>query len=150
MATSAEEAALLCSLRDASSNNTSPVEREDDTIVDTIVKTHIENRTAIPSSSPNDDRQLQTSTPALPPLEGSSSVGVSIDTTEAPKKAYKMRPKDPRKVRFVLFFLSYAFVCSIYCLGDLATSNELSLPLCDYFCKPHVLTFVAITSPSFS
>jgi len=55
-----------------------------------------------------------------------------------------------RKVR-VCIVLSYAFVCSIYCLGDLAASNELHSPLYDCPCKlRHVLTEVTITSPSSS
>jgi len=116
MATSAEEAALLFSLRDGSSNNTSPVEREDDTIVDAIVKNHIENnRTALSSSSPDDDKLLQaSSTPALPPLEGSSSVGAPADTTTkaAPDPVKRQRPKDPRNVRVCIVLLC-EFVCSI-------------------------------------
>ena len=115
MATSAEEAALLFSLRDGSSNNTSPVEREDDTIVDAIVKTHIENnRTALSSSSPDDDKLLQaSSTPALPPLEGSPAGAPADNTTKvAPDPVKRQRPKDPRNVRVCIVLLC-EFVCSI-------------------------------------
>ena len=35
-------------------------------------------------------------------------------------------------------------MCSIWSLGDLTTSFELSLPLFDCLCKPHVLTEVTI------
>ena len=48
-----------------------------------------------------------------------------------------------RKVR-VCIVLSCEFMCSIWSLGDLTTSFELSLPLFDCLCKPHVLTEVTI------
>ena len=47
------------------------------------------------------------------------------------------------------------FCCALWCVqyedfGHSNTSFELSLPLCDCLCKPHVLTYVAITSLSSS
>ena len=52
----------------------------------------------------------------------------------------------PRKVR-ICVVLSCAYVCSMWSLGDLATSFVPPLHSCACPCNPHVLTYAMFTSP---